>query len=195
MASRPKRPRAWFSQSKQRQQMWQEAAAGGSSRQGSLASKHACVQKGAPIPVCARACIQKPTTWRNPVKRWNGACLSRLTCHPCYKNRPMHTKTKGQTRTQEVICARLAVTSLDETKKLSLRRLRYTSCMRVRVPGLPIRDCAKGCNNCAQMCAQLSATDVTAKTFFERLYLVLGLLKHRDPFACAALVFKNRLLR
>jgi len=44
-----------------------------------------------------------------------------------------------------------------------------------RVPGLPIRDCARGCNNRAQMCAQLSPIDVTAKTFFERLYLVLGL--------------------
>jgi len=39
-----------------------------------------------------------------------------------------------------------------------------------RVPGLPIRDCARGCNNRAQMCAQLCATDVTARTFFERLY-------------------------
>jgi len=46
-----------------------------------------------------------------------------------------------------------------------------------RVPGLPIRDCARGCNNRAQMCAQLSAIDVTARTFFERLYLVLGLCK------------------
>ena len=44
-----------------------------------------------------------------------------------------------------------------------------------RVPGLPIRDCTRGCKNRAKMCAQLSATGVTAKTFFERLYLVLGL--------------------
>jgi len=46
-----------------------------------------------------------------------------------------------------------------------------------RVPGLPIRDCARGCNNHAHMCAQLSAIDVTAKIFFERLYLVLGMHK------------------
>jgi len=36
------------------------------------------------------------------------------------------------------------------------------------VPNL--RDCARGYNNRAQMCAQLSAIDVTEKTFFERLY-------------------------
>jgi len=42
-----------------------------------------------------------------------------------------------------------------------------------RVPGLPVRDSARGCNNRAQMCAQLSAIDVTATALFERLYLVL----------------------
>jgi len=41
-----------------------------------------------------------------------------------------------------------------------------------RVPGLPIRDCARGCNNCVHMRAQMSATDVTKKILFERLYLV-----------------------
>jgi len=30
MASKPKQPRAWFSQSKQQQQMWQAVATGGS---------------------------------------------------------------------------------------------------------------------------------------------------------------------
>jgi len=44
-----------------------------------------------------------------------------------------------------------------------------------RVPGLPIRDCVRGFNNRAQMCPQLSAIDVTEKTFFERLYLVSGM--------------------
>jgi hypothetical protein len=44
-----------------------------------------------------------------------------------------------------------------------------------RVPGLPIRDCTRIYYNHAQMCPQLSAIDVTEKTFFERLYLVLGL--------------------
>jgi len=43
------------------------------------------------------------------------------------------------------------------------------------VPGLPIRDCARGCNNRAQICAQLNAIDVIKKIFFERFYLVLGL--------------------
>jgi len=47
----------------------------------------------------------------------------------------------------------------------------------LRVPRLPIRDCARGCNNRAQMCAQLNAMDVTARTFLKRLYLVLGLRK------------------
>jgi len=46
-----------------------------------------------------------------------------------------------------------------------------------RVPGLPIRDCARGCNNRVQKCAYLSTIDVTARTFFERLYLVLRLRK------------------
>jgi len=33
----------------------------------------------------------------------------------------------------------------------------------VRVSGLAIRDCARGCNNRTQMCARLSAQDVTKK--------------------------------
>jgi hypothetical protein len=55
------------------------------------------------------------------------------------------------------------------------KQTKYTT--PARVPGLPIRDCARGCNNRAQMCSQLSAISVTAKTFFEHLYLVLGLRK------------------
>ena len=39
----------------------------------------------------------------------------------------------------------------------------------MRVPGLPLRDCTRGCNNHKQMCTQLSTIDVTEKTFFERL--------------------------
>jgi len=46
-----------------------------------------------------------------------------------------------------------------------------------RVPGLPIRDCARGCNNRGLSRPKLSAIDVTEKTVFERLYLVLGLRK------------------
>jgi len=41
--------------------------------------------------------------------------------------------------------------------------------------GLPIRDCAKGCTNRGQSRPVMSAIDVTAKTLFERLYLVLGM--------------------
>jgi len=44
-----------------------------------------------------------------------------------------------------------------------------------RVPGLPVVDCAKNSNNLAPRCPMLSAIDMTAKTFFERLYLVSGL--------------------
>ena len=46
---------------------------------------------------------------------------------------------------------------------------------RVRVPGLPIRDCAGSSNNLAQMCLKLSTIDMTKKIFFERLYLAPGL--------------------
>jgi len=45
----------------------------------------------------------------------------------------------------------------------------------MRVPGLPIRDCARGCNNCVHTRAQMSAIDVTKKILFERLYLVPGM--------------------
>jgi len=46
---------------------------------------------------------------------------------------------------------------------------------KARVPGLPIRVCAGSFNNLAQMCPKLSAINVTAKTFSERLYLVPGI--------------------
>ena len=41
-----------------------------------------------------------------------------------------------------------------------------------RVQGLPVRDCARGCNNRDQTRPQISAMNVTKKTFFERFYLV-----------------------
>jgi len=41
--------------------------------------------------------------------------------------------------------------------------------------GTPFRDCARGCTNCGQSRPMMSAIDVTVNTFFERLYLVLGL--------------------
>jgi len=46
-----------------------------------------------------------------------------------------------------------------------------------RVLGLPMRDCARGCNNWYQSRPMMSSISVTAKIFFERLYLVLGLRK------------------
>jgi len=45
----------------------------------------------------------------------------------------------------------------------------------VRVPELPIRDCAGSFNSCVPRRSKVSAMDVTAKTIFESLYLVLGL--------------------
>jgi len=46
-----------------------------------------------------------------------------------------------------------------------------------RVPELPNRDCARGCINDGHMRQHISAVDTTGKTFFERLYWVLGLQK------------------
>jgi len=64
-------------------------------------------------------------------------------------------------------------------------------CVR-RVPGLPIRDCARGCNNRGQSRPMMSAIEVTAKLFFDRLYLVLGLHKIAPwvncPYAPTSLV-------
>jgi len=53
-----------------------------------------------------------------------------------------------------------------------------------RVPGLPIRDCARGCTNCDQSRPMMGAIDMTSKTFFERLYLVLGLQKNAPRVNC-----------
>ena len=44
-----------------------------------------------------------------------------------------------------------------------------------RVPRLPMRDCAGSCNSGVPRRCKVSAIDVTANTFFERLYLVLEL--------------------
>jgi len=46
--------------------------------------------------------------------------------------------------------------------------------VRGRVPGLSIRDCARSPNNLVRWCPKLSATDLTARAIFERLYLVPG---------------------
>jgi len=45
----------------------------------------------------------------------------------------------------------------------------------MRVPGLPIRDCAESCDSSVQMCTTVNAIDVTENVFLERLYLVSGL--------------------
>ena len=44
-----------------------------------------------------------------------------------------------------------------------------------KVPGLSIKNCARGCNNCDRTWSQSNVTDVTTKAFFESLYLALGL--------------------
>jgi len=53
-----------------------------------------------------------------------------------------------------------------------------------RVLGLPIGDCAGSSNNLVPRGTKLSATDVTAKAFFERLYLVLGLSPFEPRVNC-----------
>jgi len=45
----------------------------------------------------------------------------------------------------------------------------------MRVPGLPIRNCADISNNLVQRVAEVSSIDVTDNVIFERLYLVSGL--------------------
>jgi len=44
-----------------------------------------------------------------------------------------------------------------------------------RVPGLPIRDCARSCNNCGHTRPQMNTIDVSRKILFDRLYLVSGM--------------------
>ena len=44
-----------------------------------------------------------------------------------------------------------------------------------RVPGLPIRDCTASCNSSKHGQTTVSTIVVTARTFFERLYMVPGL--------------------
>jgi len=48
----------------------------------------------------------------------------------------------------------------------------WNTSARTKLPGLPIRDYAGGQNNCVPRRLKMSAIDVTAKEFFERLYLV-----------------------
>jgi len=69
MASKPERPRAWFLQSKQRQQMWQ-AVVGGSSRQD---SKQACMRAEMRSYPNVCACVHVETH-DVTAKRRGGAC-------------------------------------------------------------------------------------------------------------------------
>jgi len=71
------------------------------------------------------------------------------------------------------IC-RIPESPKSEQNRKSCGNVRASRC---EVPGLPIRGCARDCNNREHSRTQLSATHVTGKTFYERLYLVLGLRK------------------
>ena len=52
--------------------------------------------------MCARACMQKPTTW----PRRDGVCFFVLTnMSPLMQNEPMHTKSKDQKHTRKILCA------------------------------------------------------------------------------------------
>jgi len=53
-----------------------------------------------------------------------------------------------------------------------------------RVPGLPIRDCKGSCNSSEHRRTTVSAIDVIAKTFFERLYLVPALSPFEPRVNC-----------
>ena len=63
-------------------------------------------------------------------------------------------------------------TASDRVSRLVYRPVKQVE---KRVPGLPIRDCTRSSNNRGPKWPKLSAIDVTAKTFFECLYLVSGL--------------------
>jgi len=68
-----------------------------------LTSDAASMCVGAKPIVCACGHADNKDVAAN---RRGGACGSRPTCQPCYKNRPMHTKSKGQTHTLKVLCTR-----------------------------------------------------------------------------------------
>jgi len=65
-----------------------------------------------------------------------------------------------------------------------------------REHGLPIRDCAKGCNNFCHARLQMNARDVTKKILFERLYLVAGMgtfgLRVNCPYATTNLTVHHK---
>jgi len=48
----------------------------------------------------------------------------------------------------------------------------HESGMTSRIPGHPVRDCARSCNRWVSRRFKVSAIDVTAKTFFERLFFL-----------------------
>jgi len=53
-----------------------------------------------------------------------------------------------------------------------------------RVPGLPIRDCVGSCNSSVHKSTTVSEIDVTVKTFFKPLCLVLGLSPFEPRVKC-----------
>jgi len=60
----------------------------------------------------------------------------------------------------------------------------FTTLNRVEGTGTPIRDCARGCNNCGHTRSQMSAIDATKKILSERLYLVPGMGTFRPWVNC-----------
>jgi len=94
-------------------------------------------------------------------------------------SRPESMKLTCQFRRFLARTLRPVHTSLGKSVSVSLRRTGLTleviwpspaTLASTRVPGLPIRDCARSSNNLVPRGAKLSAIDVTLKVFFQRLY-------------------------
>jgi hypothetical protein len=73
------------------------------------------------------------------------------------------------------LCPELCVWSIETMSKIVCVVYQLFKQVGKRVPGLPIRNCARSSNNRGPRWLKLSAIDVTVKTVFERLYLVSGL--------------------
>jgi len=100
----------------------------------------------------------------------------------------MEPLTRRANTQSEGSCVMAMVAGASSTRR-SLRRQRRNSpqpgttagCL---VPGLPIRDCARSCNTRDYTWLQLSAIEMKSKSFFERLYLVLGLSTFEPRVNC-----------
>jgi len=78
--------------------------------------------------------------------------------------------------------ATLHPTALGDTiPKAKRQEINSVRAAATRVPGLPIRNCADISNNLVPRGTKMSAIDVEANAFFERLYLVPGQRKNA-PF-------------